>query len=132
MINNDLSKRCVWIQNLNVENVQNITKSSIACDIDRRVKNIHKNLNAQVPENQIFSAAFVNNSQREQLLTALSASFSNIVENIFDDYKTKVEVPCCTDGVDRRLISELFEVDRSIKCLTQNCANFNSLEKIQT
>lgn len=131
-MNNDLARRCVWIQNLSSEHQEQSTNLSIIEDNDRRVKNLHKELLTQLPENQIFSSTFVSSSQREQLLTALSACLSNILENIFEDYESKSEIPYCTYGVDRRLLLELEETDHYIKSLTQNRANFKLLDNIKT
>lgn len=130
LINNDLTKRCVWIQNLNSDLDRQTARA--AAEFERRVKRIHTDLIAQLPENQIFSSTFVNNAQREQLLSALVASFSNIVDNVIEDYKNKVEITSCTYGVDKKLLIELQEVDRHIKLLTQNRGNFKLLDEIKT
>lgn len=134
LINNDLAKRCIWLQNVCSDQNQpqpNDKNSNVILDNDRRLKNLHKDLLNQLPENQIFSSAFVYNTQVEQLTTTVVATMSGIVENIMEDYKNKVAVPYCTYGVDRRLLTELQAIDNYIKCLTQNRANFKLLDSIK-
>lgn len=82
-------------------------------------------------DNQVFGSNFLTSVQKDQLELALQTSLCNIIENIIDDYNCKVKVPNCTNGVDRRLLFELDNTDRSIKYLIQNRTNFEILDDIK-
>lgn len=44
---------------------------------------------------------------------------------------SKYSIPMCTYGVDRRLLSEIEEVNRHSRVLNENCANFSITDRVK-
>ncbi|XP_063698344.1 uncharacterized protein LOC134829264 isoform X2 [Culicoides brevitarsis] len=131
LFNQDVAKRCLWIQNTcETQNSSEIGK--LESENLRRITNLRQELSMHLSDNQVFGSNFLTSVQQDQLELALQASLCNIVENIIDDYSSKVKVPNCTNGVDRRLLFELDSTDRFIKYLIQNRANFDILDDIKS
>lgn len=70
--------------------------------------------------------------QQEQFSSILEAALSSEIEAIIEEHASKFQIPQCTFGVDRRLLSELEEVNRHSLTLNQNCANFSIIEQVKS
>ena len=70
--------------------------------------------------------------QQEQFATILDTCLSAEIDIIIDEHISKYSIPYCTYGVDRRLLSEIEEVNRHSRVLNENCANFSIIDKIKS
>lgn len=61
----------------------------------------------------------------------LDTCLSLEIDAIIDEHVSKYSIPHCTHGVDRRLLSELEEVNRHSRVLNENCANFSTTERVR-
>lgn len=62
----------------------------------------------------------------------LETAMSSEIDSIVEEHSSKFQIPLCTFGVDRRLLSEIEEVNRHSQILNQNCANFTIIDDIKT
>lgn len=69
--------------------------------------------------------------QQDQFATLLEVSIAAEIDLIIEEHSNKLQIPHCTYGVDRRLLSELEEVSRHSQILNQNCANFSIIDQIK-
>lgn len=69
--------------------------------------------------------------QQEQFLAVFHSSLSSEIDAIIDEHTNKFQIPYCTFGVDRRLLTELEEINRHSQILNQNCANFSIIESVK-
>lgn len=73
----------------------------------------------------------VSQHQQEQFSSLLEVAMSSEIESIIEEHSSKFQIPHCTYGVDRRLLSEIEEVNRHSQILNQNCANFTIIDQIK-
>lgn len=67
----------------------------------------------------------------EQLATSLKSLIVANIDNIVADHFAKFQIPFCTYGVDRNLLAEIEAVKQHSQYLSQNCANFEIMDKIK-
>lgn len=67
----------------------------------------------------------------DQLATSLKSLIIVNIDNIITDHFTKFQIPFCTYGVDRNLLAEIEAVKQHSQYLSQNCANFEIMDKIK-
>ncbi|ETN61299.1 hypothetical protein AND_007044 [Anopheles darlingi] len=124
LINQELSKRCIWVQSA-VGTLKPDGLSSVDAETVRRLLNIQNDLKNQLSEKHIIRLpANMAQQQEEQFGAVLESCLSLEIDLIIDEHTSKYSIPQCTYGVDRRLLSELEEVNRHSRVLNENCANF--------
>jgi len=131
LISQELSKRCIWIQNGNLPPKIADSATQLAIEMHRRLTNVHNDLKTQLPEKHIIRIPQTLQLQIDQLQTILETSICIEIDNIIDEHINKIQTPYCTYGVDRRLLSELDTVNNFTRCLGQNCVNFKIMEQIK-
>ncbi|CAO1400178.1 unnamed protein product [Diamesa hyperborea] len=131
LISQELSKRCIWIQNSGVTQKSDDTKTQLDLEMNRRLCNIHSDLKNQLAEKHVVRMPVTSQQQQDQFATLLEVSIAAEIDLIIEEHSNKLQIPRCTYGVDRRLLSELEEVSRHSQILNQNCANFSIIEKIK-
>lgn len=67
----------------------------------------------------------------DQLATSLKSLIVANIDNIVTDHIAKFQIPFCTYGVDRNLLAEIETVKQHSQYLSQNCANFEIMDKIK-
>ncbi|XP_053675438.1 uncharacterized protein LOC128725698 [Anopheles nili] len=131
LISQELSKRCIWIQSA-VAAPKSEGLSSAEAEMGRRLTNIQNDLKNQLSEKHIIRIpANIAQQQQEQFGTLLDACLSQEIDSVIDEHVSKYSIPHCTYGVDRRLLSELEEVNRHSRVLNENCANFSSTDRVR-
>jgi Cdc6-like AAA superfamily ATPase len=83
-------------------------------------------------EKHIIKMPVVSQQQQEQFSSLLETALSAEIDAIIEEHAMKFQIPLCTFGVDRRLLSELEEVNRHSLTLNQNCANFSIIDHIRS
>ncbi len=73
----------------------------------------------------------VSQQQQDQFSTFLEAALTSELDAIVEEHTNKFKIPLCTFGVDRRLLTELEEVNRHSQILNQNCANFTIIDQVK-
>ncbi|XP_058446622.1 uncharacterized protein LOC131427450 [Malaya genurostris] len=131
LINQELSKRCIWIQNSIAPLKVPEDASSVDAELIRRLGNIQTELKNHLAEKHILRIPPTAASQQEQFATQLENCLSSEIDLIVDEHTTKYSIPFCTYGVDRRLLSEVEEVNRHSRVLNENCANFTVTDKVK-
>lgn len=86
---------------------------------------------AQLAEKHIIKMPVVSQQQQEQFSTMLEVAMSSEIDAIVEEHANKFQIPFCTFGVDRRLLTEIEEVNRHSQILNQNCANFFIIDQIK-
>ncbi|XP_049279219.1 uncharacterized protein LOC125761788 [Anopheles funestus] len=131
LISQELSKRCIWVQSA-VAAPKSEGLSSVEAEMVRRLSNIQNDLKNQLSEKHIIRIpANIAQQQQEQFGTMLDSCLSHEIDSIIDEHVSKYSIPHCTYGVDRRLLSELEEVNRHSRVLNENCANFSTTERVR-
>uniref|UniRef100_A0A182UJA3 AAA domain-containing protein n=1 Tax=Anopheles melas TaxID=34690 RepID=A0A182UJA3_9DIPT len=131
LISQELSKRCIWIQST-VAALKTEGQSSVEAEMVRRLANIQNDLKNQLSEKHIIRIpANIAQPQQEQFGAMLDTCLSLEIDAIIDEHVSKYSIPYCTHGVDRRLLSELEEVNRHSRVLNENCANFSTTERVR-
>lgn len=67
----------------------------------------------------------------DQLGNSLKTLIVANIDNIISDHFSKFQIPFCTYGVDRNLLAEIEAVKQQSQYLSQNCANFEIMDKIK-
>lgn len=67
----------------------------------------------------------------EQLTSSIKALIAANIDSIIEDHKVKFQIPHCTFGVDRVLLSEIELVKQHSQFLSQNCVNFEIMDRIK-
>uniref|UniRef100_A0A182QHQ1 Nephrocystin 3-like N-terminal domain-containing protein n=1 Tax=Anopheles farauti TaxID=69004 RepID=A0A182QHQ1_9DIPT len=131
LISQELSKRCIWIQSA-VAAPKSEGLTSVETEMVRRLTNIQNDLKNQLSEKHIIRIpANIGQQQQEQFATVLDGCLAQEIDSIIDEHVSKYAIPHCTYGVDRRLLSELEEVNRHSRVLNENCANFSTTERVR-
>lgn len=73
----------------------------------------------------------VSQQQQEQFSSMLEVAISSEIDAITEEHASKFQIPLCTFGVDRRLLTEVEEVNCHSQILNQNCANFSIIDQIK-
>uniref|UniRef100_A0A182NTF5 WD_REPEATS_REGION domain-containing protein n=1 Tax=Anopheles dirus TaxID=7168 RepID=A0A182NTF5_9DIPT len=114
LISQELSKRCIWIQSaVAAPKSEGLTSNQLS---EKHIIRIPANIAQQ---------------QQEQFATLLDTCLTQEIDAIVDEHVSKYAIPHCTHGVDRRLLSELEEVNRHSRVLNENCANFSTTERVR-
>lgn len=129
----ELSKRCIWIHTgvLPNRNADTGGISSVQCEINRRIGNIQNELKNQLCEKNLIRIPPSVQMSNEQLSISLKNLLITNIDSICDDHANKLQIPYCTFGVDRNLLAEIEAVNRHSNLLSQNCANFEIMDKIK-
>ncbi|XP_058120682.1 uncharacterized protein LOC131292411 [Anopheles ziemanni] len=130
LISQELSKRCIWIQST-VALPKADGVSSTETEMVRRLTNIQNDLKNQLSEKHIIRIPANVAQQQEQFGSLLESCLSLEIDLIIDEHVSKYSIPYCTFGVDRRLLSELEEVNRHARVLNENCANFTTTDRVK-
>lgn len=132
LINQELSKRCLWIQNSIAPLKVTENSSSVEAEMIRRLSNIQNELKGHLAEKHIIRIPNANASQQQdQFAASLENCLSSVIDGVIDEHTSKYSIPLCTFGVDRRLLSELEEVNRHSRVLNENCANFSITDRVK-
>lgn len=131
LINQELSKRCLWIQNSIAPLKVTENTSSVEAEMIRRLTNIQSDLKSHLSEKHIIRISANIAHQQEQFATVLENCLSTEIDLIVDEHLSKYSIPMCTFGVDRRLLSEIEEVNRHSRVLNENCANFSITDRVK-
>lgn len=131
MINQELAKRCIWIQNTVQPTKITDQSTSHEIEMNRRLVNLHNDLKNQLSEKHIIKIPPSIGNQQAQFASILETCLSAEIDNILDEHITKFQIPYCTYGVDRRLLCEIEEVNRHSRVLNQNCAVFEIMPMIK-
>lgn len=67
----------------------------------------------------------------EQLANSLKSLIIANVDSIANDHFAKFRIPYCTYGIDRNLMVEIEAVKQHSQYLSQNCANFEIMDRIK-
>ncbi|KAL7029565.1 hypothetical protein ACKWTF_006289 [Chironomus riparius] len=132
LMSQELAKRCLWIQNPNSQGKNDENMNPLEIEMNRRLSNIHNDLKTQLAEKHIIKMPVASQQQQEQFLSVFHSSLSSEIDAIIDEHTNKFQIPYCTFGVDRRLLTELEEVNRHSQILNQNCANFSIIENVKS
>ncbi|XP_058058731.1 uncharacterized protein LOC131209639 [Anopheles bellator] len=130
LISQELSKRCIWIQSA-VPAPKSEGLSSVEAEASRRLVNIQNDLKNQLSEKHIIRIPANISQQQDQFAALLDTCLSLEIDLIIDEHVSKYSIPHCTFGVDRRLLSELEEVNRHSRVLNENCANFTTTDRVK-
>lgn len=65
----------------------------------------------------------------EQLANTMKSLIVANIDQIISDHFAKFQIPYCTYGVDRNLLAEIEVVKQHSQYLSQNCANFEIMDK---
>ncbi|XP_031618907.1 uncharacterized protein LOC116338021 [Contarinia nasturtii] len=133
-INQELSKRCIWIHtgalpNKNLDETS--SESSIAVEMNRRLNNIQLELKNQLNDKNLIRIPPTVQISNDQLATSLKSLIVANIDNIISDHYAKFQIPYCTYGVDRNLLAEIEAVKQHSQYLSRNCANFEIMDKIK-
>lgn len=131
LINQELSKRCIWIQNSIAPLKVTENSSSVDEEMLRRLSNIQNDLKSHLAEKHIIRIPANVAQQQDQFATLLENCLSSEIDLIIEEHVSKYSIPLCTFGVDRRLLSELEEVNRHSRVLNENCANFSVTDRVR-
>ncbi|XP_055592617.1 uncharacterized protein LOC129744228 [Uranotaenia lowii] len=131
LINQELSKRCIWIQNSIAPLKVTENSSSTEIEMLRRLGNIQNDLKSHLSEKHILRIPANIGQQLDQFANLLDTCLSAEIDAIIDEHTVKHSVPYCTFGVDRRLLGEIEEVNRHSRVLNENCANFSVTDRIK-
>lgn len=130
LMNQELSKRCIWVQNGNFPVKIADNADSLEIELYRRLSSIYNELKTQLSDKHIIrSQSSVQNAENYQI--QLEQTISSEIDSIIDEHLTKYSIPYCTFGVDRQILIELEDVSRYTKILGKNCANFTIMENIK-
>ncbi|EAT38881.1 AAEL009269-PA [Aedes aegypti] len=131
LINQELSKRCLWIQN-SISPLK-VTENSTSAEVEmvRRLTNIQSDLKNHLTEKHILRIPANIAQQQDQFATLLENCLSTEIDLIVEEHMSKYSIPMCTYGVDRRLLSEIEEVNRHSRVLNENCANFSITDRVK-
>nr|XP_029715451.1 uncharacterized protein LOC109412936 [Aedes albopictus]XP_029715453.1 uncharacterized protein LOC109412936 [Aedes albopictus]XP_029715454.1 uncharacterized protein LOC109412936 [Aedes albopictus]XP_029715455.1 uncharacterized protein LOC109412936 [Aedes albopictus]XP_029715456.1 uncharacterized protein LOC109412936 [Aedes albopictus]XP_029715457.1 uncharacterized protein LOC109412936 [Aedes albopictus] len=131
LINQELSKRCLWIQN--TISPLKVTENSTSAEVEmvRRITNIQGDLKNHLTEKHILRIPANITQQQDQFATLLENCLSTEIDLIVEEHMSKYSIPMCTYGVDRRLLSEIEEVNRHSRVLNENCANFSITDRVK-
>ncbi|XP_062545784.1 uncharacterized protein LOC134212179 [Armigeres subalbatus] len=131
LINQELSKRCLWIQNSIPPLKVTENSSSVEAEMVRRLTNTQNDLKNHLSEKHIIRISANIAQQQDQFATMLENCLSTEIGLIADEHMSKYSIPMCTYGVDRRLLSEIEEVNRHSRVLNENCANFSITDRVK-
>ncbi|XP_053690516.1 uncharacterized protein LOC128739141 [Sabethes cyaneus] len=131
LINQELSKRCIWIQNSIAPLKITENSSSAEAEMVRRLGNIQNDLKSHLADKHILRIPSTATAQQDQFTTQLENCLSSEIDLIMDEHMNKYSIPMCTFGVDRRLLSEIEEVNRHSRILNENCANFTITDRVK-
>lgn len=67
----------------------------------------------------------------DQLSASLKSLIMANIDNIINDHTTKFQIPYCTYGVDRVLLTEIELVKQHSQFLSQNCVNFEIMDRVK-
>lgn len=130
LISQELSKRCIWIHTgiLPSKNAEMGGVESVTNEMNRRLSNIQIELKNQLSEKNLIRIP-------PSVQVPLTASLKNLlfanIDSICDDHAAKLQIPYCTYGVDRNLLAEIEAANQNSNLLSQNCANFQIMDKIK-
>lgn len=134
LISQELSKRCIWVHTGTLP-TKNADLSQVASSVDnemnRRLVNIQTDLKNQLSEKNLIRIPPSVQMSNDQLATTLNGLIAANIDHIVDEHANKCQIPYCTYGVDRNLLSEIEIVNQHSKVLSQNCANFGIMDKIK-
>lgn len=132
LINQELSKRCIWVQNSVAPLKVTENSSSVEAEMIRRLSNIQNDLKSHLAEKHIIRIPANNaGTQQDQFASSLDSCLSSVIDAVIDEHASKYSIPMCTFGVDRRLLAELEEVNRHSRVLNENCANFSITDRVR-
>lgn len=134
LISQELSKRCIWVHTGSLPSKTSDpsqTVSAIDSEVNRRLLNIQTDLKNQLSEKNLIRIPPSVQMSSDQLAITLNALIVAILDQIVDDHSNKCQLPYCTYGVDRNLLSEIEIVNQHSKALSQNCTNIGIMDKIK-
>lgn len=131
LINQELSKRCIWVQNSVAPLKVTENSSSVEAEMIRRLSNIQNDLKSHLAEKHIIRIPANSATQQDQFASLLDSCLSSVIDSVIDEHTSKYSIPMCTYGVDRRLLAELEEVNRHSRVLNENCANFSITDRVK-
>ncbi|KAL9706862.1 hypothetical protein quinque_010380 [Culex quinquefasciatus] len=131
LINQELSKRCIWVQNSVAPLKVTENSSSVEAEMIRRLSNIQNDLKSHLAEKHIIRIPANAGQQQDQFASLLDGCLSSVIDAVIDEHASKYSIPMCTFGVDRRLLGELEEVNRRSRVLNENCANFSITDRVK-
>lgn len=132
-IKQDLPKRCIWIHtgSLPVKPSEwPQAQSSVQSEMNRRLIQQQNVLKASLTEKNIIRIPPSVQVSSEQLAGTLQTLIAAIVDQIVDEHTTR-QIPYCTYGVDRNLLSEIEAVNQYANILVQNCSNISIMPKVK-
>lgn len=65
----------------------------------------------QLAEKHIIKMPVVSSNQQDQFMNLLEVAISTEIDSIVEEHMNKYQIPYCTFGVDRRLLSEVGTID---------------------
>lgn len=65
----------------------------------------------------------------DQLANTMKSLIAANIDQIINDHVAKFQIPYCTYGIDRNLLAEIEAVKQHSQYLSQNCANFEIMDK---
>lgn len=132
-IRQDLPKRCLWIHTgslpLKTADLTQAT-SSIQNEMNRRLIYQQTVLKASLTEKNVIRIPPSVQVSSEQLAGTLRTLITAIIDQIVEEHATR-QIPYCTFGVDRHLLSEIEIVNQHANILVQNCSNIGIMPKIK-
>lgn len=155
LMSQEMARKCIWIQNTGTPAKNEESMTPVDAEMNRRLGNIHNDLKViftylifqnsliqiftkitfhlqtQLAEKHIIRMPVASQQQQDQFSSSFEAALSSEIEAIIEEHTSKFQIPYCTFGVNRRLLTELEEVNRHSQILNQNCANFSIIENIK-
>lgn len=116
--NPEIMKRLIWIQNANSPSKNNAENtSSTEAELNQKLTQLQNDLKNQLSDKHILKFPVVSTQQQEQFAALMEVLLTSEIDAIIDDHTNKFQIPFCTYGVDRRLLSELEEINRYSKIM---------------
>ncbi|XP_055636203.1 uncharacterized protein LOC129775455 isoform X2 [Toxorhynchites rutilus septentrionalis] len=132
LISQELSKRCVWIQNCVAPPKATENSSSLEVEMIRRLNNIQNDLKFHLVDKHIFRIPPTLTQQQEQFAAMLDNCLGTLIDGVIEEHAKKYSIPLCTFGADRRLLGEIEEVNRHSRILNVNCATFSVTDRVKS
>lgn len=130
LMSQELLKRCIWIQHAG--STIKTDNNSLENESNRRLCNIQNELKNQLAEKHILKMPVASQQQQDQFQAALESAISSEIDLIVEEHTSKFQIPYCTFGVDRRLLTEIEEVNRHSQILNQNSANISIIDQVKS
>lgn len=131
LINQEHSKRCVWLQTGSWPTRLSETADALDAEQQRRLCALHAELKQQLLERNLIRIPPTVLVAAEQLAALFEQLLVQLLDGVCDEHAARCQLPRCTFGVDGQLLRELEAVQQYSMFLEQNCVNFGIMDRIK-